>query len=236
MELETNAIQLRKPGRAEQLRASGLRALFVSLHSMDAEVSDRMTRAPGTHQGTVAGVHAALEAGLEVTLNCVVERENLPTLVTYATEVTRLYVNQHPANPVRRVTFTHPCDAYDPEEWARTVPPLDQVGGPVAAAAAALTTVGVAVDVMGTCGFPACAFADEVELIRSLSPDEVNDAAREGRAYADVCDDCAAQPHCLGVRHEYLQRFGSQGLRPFAVDPAPAAYLPPHGAVGDVSE
>ena len=226
VELETNAIQLRKPRRADELKASGLRALFVSLHSMNAEVSDAMTRAPGTHRGTVAGVHAALDAGLEVTLNCVVERANLPTLADYASQVTEQLVVAHAANPVRRVTFTHPCDAYDPSEWDRAVPPMDEIGPPVAAAAGVLAAAGVAVDVMGTCGFPACAFADDIGLIRSLSPAEVNDAARDGRAYADVCNRCAAKPHCLGVRHEYLERFGAEGLRPFAVDPSPAAYLP----------
>ena len=40
-----------------------------------------------------------------------------------------------------------------------------------------------------------------------------------GRVFASVCDECAVRPHCLGVRREYLDRFGDRGLVPFEEAP-----------------
>jgi len=78
--LETNAIQCAKPGVAERLRDVGVSLAFVSIHSGDPEVSDRITRAPGTHARTVKGVHALLDAGVPVKFNAVMTGEGLDHL------------------------------------------------------------------------------------------------------------------------------------------------------------
>src|SRR5204862_81716 len=75
--LETNAIQFAKPGAVEKLRDAGMTECFVSLHSGDAEVSDAITRAPGTFARTVKGVRALLDAGVPVGLNCVLTNEGI---------------------------------------------------------------------------------------------------------------------------------------------------------------
>jgi hypothetical protein len=78
--LETNAVQMAKAGYAERLFEAGLTTAFVSLHSGDAEVSDAITRAPGTHARTVKGTQALLEAGIQVVLNAVMTAEGIDHL------------------------------------------------------------------------------------------------------------------------------------------------------------
>lgn len=68
MVMTTNAVRLAELARP--LRDAGLHGVNVSIDSLDAERFRAITR--GGELGPVlAGVHAALEAGLEVKLNCV---------------------------------------------------------------------------------------------------------------------------------------------------------------------
>ena len=60
--IETNAILCARPGRAAALVEAGLDGAFVSLHSPDPLVSDRITSAPGTHARTVRGIEALRDA------------------------------------------------------------------------------------------------------------------------------------------------------------------------------
>ena len=42
--------------------------------------------------------------------------------------------------------------------------------------------------------------------------EEEHDA--QGRRFVEPCGRCAHQPHCLGVRNEYVELFGDRGLEP----------------------
>ena len=74
--VQTNAVELAAPGRARALRDAGVDALFVSLHSLAPDVSDRITGVPGTHALTLRGIDAGLAAGMQVITNCVINRCN----------------------------------------------------------------------------------------------------------------------------------------------------------------
>ena len=235
--LETNALRFRRPAFARALRDAGLRTLFVSLHSADAAVSDAMTRAPGTHTGTVAGIAGALDAGYQVILNCVVERINLSGLEAHARFVVESFLRDRDdtGGRVERVTYSHPCASYDLDAWAAAVAPLDEVGPHLSRAAALLAEAGVPVDVMGTCGFVPCVLHGAEHLIRGLGRDEVDEATREGRMFVAACDGCGARPHCLGLRREYVTNLGDRGVVPFASDPRPRHYRrpQPHGPLAE---
>ena len=85
--LQTNAIRLARPDYTSALVDAGLDAVMASLHSADPKVSDAMTRAPGTHVRTMAGLEQALAAGLMVTVTCVVEAANGDGLAAHAQEI-----------------------------------------------------------------------------------------------------------------------------------------------------
>lgn len=83
--LTTNATRLAE--LAIPLRAAGLCGVNVSLDSLDADRFCRMTRG-GDLARVLAGIHAALDAGLEVKLNAVVVRgendDEIGSLVDFA--------------------------------------------------------------------------------------------------------------------------------------------------------
>ena len=74
--LQTNGVKLAEPGFAGALHDAGISSLFVSVHSFDADVSDRITGAPGTHALTLQGIDAALASGIVVVTNFVINELN----------------------------------------------------------------------------------------------------------------------------------------------------------------
>lgn len=213
--LETNAIRMRQPHVIEELRAAGLRTLFVSYHSADAATSDQMTRAPRTHANTEKGIAAWLAAGLEVQLNCVVQPQNVQQLAEHGRAIVQRFVKPYPQGRVGLVTYTQPAPYFDAGRFEGALVPLDEVAPGLSAAISALLAAGVRVQVDGSCGFPACLTRDVVGVMRWQPALEMADSDSQSRGFAAVCEQCAAKPGCLGVRREYLQRFGERGLRPF---------------------
>lgn len=226
--LDTNAIRLRDPTFARALRESGLATALVSFHSADADVSDRMTRARGTWSRTVEGIHTALSEGLVVALNCVVERANVLSLEQHARFVRDHFVTPHPRNPVRVVNYSQPGRYYDATAFLERMVPLDEARPHLTAAARLLHDAGVQLEITGTCGFPSCVVT-EVPHVVAWRPNEARDAAHaSGRSHEpEGCKTCAARGHCVGLRREYVERFGARGLAPYSVLPDAARQRAP---------
>lgn len=205
--LQTNAIRLGNRAYLGELVDAGLKSLFVSLHSADPETSDRLTGAPGTHARTVAGIVTGLEVGLRVKINAVVERATLPGLPAHAALVVERFVG------VDRVAYSHPNNYFDRDAWRRALVPHDEVREPLVQASRILLDAGIAVDVLGTCGFPSCLVADIPELLQPVRPGDFDRLDTTGRLYGEACEDCSLRPDCLGLRREYMDIHGERGIR-----------------------
>ena len=83
VELQTNAVLLDRPGFAAKLKAAGLSSAQVSLHGIDAAISDRLTAAPGTHARTLTGIDNLLAAGVKVLLNHLIFKDNCHLLLEF---------------------------------------------------------------------------------------------------------------------------------------------------------
>ncbi len=207
--IQSNAIGLGRPRLLGKLLDAGLEVAFVSLHSANASVSDGMTRAPGTWAKTVQGIRAALEAGLGVRINCVVERANLPGLADHARFV-RDELLPHRPDRLMGVAYSHPCRSFDGARFRSQVAPLDAVRPKLVEAAQLLGDAGVPVDLVGSCGFPLCVVQEVVGGLETVDSSPMQDASRQ---QAEVCRGCAAVLACVGPRREYLEVHGERGLR-----------------------
>ena len=214
--LQTNAIRMAKPAYLDTLVEAGLNSAFVSFHSADPEVSDIMTRAPRTHGSTVAGIENLLRAGVEVQINCVVEERNYQRLAHHASMVVERFVRPFPDHPVEHVEYSHPVMSHDPSFFEQMLVPLDLVKPHLVAAVRALEEADVQVTAIGTCGFPPCLLADVPEALLWLDPEIQNEMDRAGKFYAKACGGCSVRGRCLGLRREYVDRFGDRGILPFA--------------------
>ena len=219
--LESNGLRLREPDYRRALADAGLGEVFVSLHAADPRVSDEMTRTPGTHALTVAGLAAWLEDGLGGGVHCVVDRRNAAALPEHARFVVDRFVTPYRsrpgAAPLKRVSYSFPTRYFDEETYRRQMIPLDEARAPLSAAIHALRTAGIDVQFLGMSGFPLCAFDGARDELPRLSP--VGPGPHDGRAWPAPCQRCDARPKCLGVHEAYLEAQGPRGLDP--VEPIP---------------
>ena len=147
------------------------------------------------------------------------ERANYHTLIGHAQHIVEQFVTPYPKNPVRRVSYSHPHEYYDQDAYQNAVIGLDKVQPNLSQAVTILHQAQVAVEGIGTCGFPPCLMRDNPSILRWLVPAEEHEMDTAGRTYGDICKDCAAKSRCLGLRHEYLARCGEVGLEPFSTPP-----------------
>lgn len=222
--LETNAIRLADDALRGALIAAGLSEVSASLHAPDAATSEAITRAPGTHAQTVAGIEACLRDGLPVGIHCVVERANARGLAAHAAFVVeRLaapYRDAAGAPLLRRVVYSLPTRYADEERYRRGLAPVDLVRPGLTAALRTLRAAGVEARIVGMGGFPLCAVEDP----RGERPrQDVSAAERGDRVYGRACGDCAVRPGCGGVPPAYLEACGDDGLRPVGAAPGRAS-------------
>ena len=208
--IETNAIQCAKPGLAERLRDAGLDLAFVSLHSGDPEVSDGITRAPGTHARTVLGVHALMEAGVPVKFNAVMTGEGLDHLAGLP-DFLHAEFARHEV-PLR-LMLSYPTEPWDETLFAAILPEPEKLRRELRKTLDRCFDLGVLVDGLdGPCGPPLCAHGADRRVV---SLETVREAL-PFRRYLPVCEGCAVRSACFGVRTHDVSLYGDRCASPLA--------------------
>lgn len=214
--LETNAIQAGKPGYAARLAQAGITGAFVSLHSGDAAVSDAITRAPGTHERTVRGIHALLEAGVPVILNAVMTAEGLDKLGDLPDFIHHTF-GRHPK--LMSLMISYPTEPFDKSLVPAIVPDPARLREALGRAIERAIALGIVVRGLdGPCGPPLCAFGADPRVIQG----KPIPAPVEFRRHLPACGRCAVKSACFGVRHVDVERFGEGCVAPIDGAPAPA--------------
>ena len=220
--LQTNAIRFKDKRYLDALMRAGLDDALISFHSHDAAISDLMTRAPGTWKKTYQGIRNALDAGLQVSLNSVISRDNLETFgetmdyaIAHFPELEGVIIS--PMQPHGRIL-----------NRMEKFPTFSELKRPVRQAAEAL----YAADIhfyLSYCENPLCWLLDtfdiaptpevrkyivtrlnkntcgECHLSTTMDKDKVKTAA---------CETCYMQDVCFGLWGRYHEHFGHGELRP----------------------
>jgi MoaA/NifB/PqqE/SkfB family radical SAM enzyme len=90
--LITNGTRLAEPGFAEELARAGVELVHVSVYSVRPEVEARLRGLSGTLERAFAALHACAAAGLELNVNCVINRDNADHL----DENVSYFIEHHP--------------------------------------------------------------------------------------------------------------------------------------------
>lgn len=73
----TNGLKIQSSDIAQRLKSAGLKNATISLYSLDPLIHDKMTRVRGSQQKTLKAIELCLENNIEVTLNCLLTKENI---------------------------------------------------------------------------------------------------------------------------------------------------------------
>lgn len=231
--LVTNGLRLAYPALVDELLRLRLRYVYLSLHGGSARVHDRMVRTEGAFGPAMAAIEhlhehqGAATESLDLTVNCVVTRQNLDHLVEL--------VDAMRPFPRWRVKFS----MVEPKGGGQHLMPQLVPRVPVVAARVAEAIEhGLAHNpgqAMLHGGLPLCLLPghehryDDLRthgfrtMVEIGEPDlfPVDDANKLQPA---ACRGCALSGPCPGLFHAYHARHGDAELRPRTTGPRPNAF------------
>jgi organic radical activating enzyme len=218
IQIQTNGRMLAYAKLVDELVAAGVTELSPALHGATADVHDALTRAPGSHAQTVAGIRNATSRGISVITNSVMVKANLAQIPALVDLLGRLGVRQ------AQLAFVHPVGTAF-ERFHEVVPRLSDVVGPVraslpVAARHGMKLVTEAVPLCFLRGMRELAVEQHIPRTTVIDLDGVPfdyTAWRpaEGKAHGPPCERCSARQECEGPWREYPQEHGWEELEPF---------------------
>ncbi len=216
IEVQSNGVRAADPGYAKALVDAGLNKVTFSLHSVDPEHSDKITRLPGAFRKTMAAMHNFRRLGVLTQVAHVITRSNyreLPDTVRFLRDEFperegHLSVCFGVAQPISDLVYT----------WV--MPRFDEIKPYMREALDHCLATGVGFGGMiGQGGYPPCMLDGEMKYyapnLQNIyrSPDYGDQFVKPER-----CRSCSFDPYCVGVRRIYVETYGDDEVRPFAAD------------------
>jgi MoaA/NifB/PqqE/SkfB family radical SAM enzyme len=209
VQIQTNAVRLEDAGLVAHLAEAGLDEAFVSLHGATAEISDRVTEAPGTFVRTLVGIDHLAKSSIRVIVNFVLCETNYREAPAFV----ELVATRWP-NAVVNFSFIAPSSDLVPRtrelipRYSDVLPHLDRA---IAIAnRAGLSVVGLE----SMCGLPLCLVPSRVHDLAPLEIPKGFDGGEFVKGLA--CQTCARETRCYGLRRGYEAMYGDTELRGFA--------------------
>lgn len=215
VELQTNAVKLADERLTRALEDAGLDIAFVSLHGARAEISDTITRAPGTFDKTLRGLDALSRTEIHVRLNfvfCEPNRKDFPHFV-------RLVASRWPRAEINVSIASAFTDLVPrtPElipRYADVLPSLEE-----GLALAKEANIGI-IGFESMCGMPLC--LAPVDKRAQLTLAEIPEGHGGGEfVRTEACGRCDLATRCFGLRRSYAELHGTSEPRPIVFSDQP---------------
>jgi hypothetical protein len=206
VQIQTNAVRLDEPGRAEGLRAAGLDEAVVSLHASSAALSDAITEAPGTFERTLGGVDRLRAVGVSVRFNFVVCRANLAEPPAFV----RLVGGRWPKSAIHFAFVAASTDVVPRD--GRLIPRYTEALPYLAEGVAEAHRLGVPLSGFElNSGVPLCLVPDALDADRLT---EIPAGLDQGEfVRGPACQGCRRYSTCRGLRRGYAELYGTDELR-----------------------
>lgn len=200
IELQTNAVMFSDKNFARKLRKEGLTHVFVSFHSSDKSLYEKITNSK-TFEKAVEGIKNLAEEGVNVSLNIVVNQinyKNLPSTIGYIlknfTDIKMVIIS-----------FVAPvCNALD-NKWI--IPKITDAAPYIEKAINKCDKEGIVCRIPSRCGIPVCFMPDYREHF-----DEIREGSRwlDGRNKLKIkkCKSCEFNNSCSGLWEDYSKIYG----------------------------
>ncbi|MBK8253447.1 MAG: radical SAM protein [Polyangiaceae bacterium] len=206
--LQTNAIKLDDEQLTNRLVEAGLDEAFISLHGTTAEISDKVTNAPGTFVRTVVGIDNLYRTGkVRIVLNFVICQSNASNLPEYVRFVARRW-----PKTFLNVSFVAPSTDVVPREEEfipryRDVIPFIEEGLHEA------RRLGIEMGGFESmCGIPLCLVPTSLDSYFRLT--SIPPGFDKGEfVKTETCNACDLAAGCYGLRRGYYEMHGDNELK-----------------------
>ncbi len=207
--VETNALLFADRNQVADCRQAGLDAAFVSFHSARPETVAKLTGTPDSFSRTLQGIINLLDSGVEVELNCVVNRFNFRELEEIATFVC------DNLKRITSITFSFVAPLGRAQDNEALVPTISEAAPYLRTALLVCEEAGLVALVPGRCGIPLCFLPDLERFfvdyqLRGQSPATQPTADREKTS---LCPSCQFDEMCHGLWAAYARLHGTDEIR-----------------------
>lgn len=212
VELQTNAVRLADRALTRSLVDAGLDVAFVSLHAARAEISDRITGAPGTFAKTLLGLDELARTPITLRINFVFCELNLGELP----ELVELAAARWPGASIT-VSFVAPSTDLVPAT-PELIPRYADVLPHLAEAVRRARRLGVELwGFESMCGIPLCLVPADLSPYFALAEAQAEVARGEFLKPEGACGSCLLSRQCFGIRQGYAKLHGVAELRPIRI-------------------
>jgi MoaA/NifB/PqqE/SkfB family radical SAM enzyme len=216
IEMQSNGVKCADLEYARGLSAAGLNKVTVSLHSIDPEHSDEITRLPHAFGKTVQAMHNFRRLGVLTQVAHVITKANyreLPDTMRYLrrefpAEGGHLSICLAIAQGISDLVF----------QWV--IPTFTEIKPYVSEALDYCLESGVGFGGMiGQGGYPPCMLDGDLRYYRNVL-DKVfkSDDASDQFYKPDKCKECSFDAYCLGPRRSYVEHYGDGEIKPFRAE------------------
>jgi MoaA/NifB/PqqE/SkfB family radical SAM enzyme len=221
IEMQSNGVKCADMDYARELVESGLSKVTFSLHSIDPEHSDSITRLPKAFGKTIQSIHNFRQLGILTQIAHVLTKANyqeLPDTVRYLrhefpAEGGHLSICLAIAQGISDLVF----------EWV--IPTFSEIKPFVSEALDFCLDTGVGFGGMiGQGGYPPCMLDGEMRYYEAVL-DKVFKSEDSGDQFykSEKCKECSFDPYCLGPRRSYVEHYGDAEIKPFKTEVAAPA-------------
>ena len=220
--LNTHGRKFRSSEFTKSTQSQGLQKVIVSLHSHEVVQSCEISGQPERgHYETVEGIKNLLEAGIDVTINCVITRLNmgsLPVYLDYCHTVFGLGI---------KIKFVFPSSSGKGRRWPGSKIRFDEVrqelrtlwrianqrNATIQFESVPLCVLGdMGIRNIGRSGFGETHYLEDTYGKSILSMEFLESVYG---VFPASCKDCTAIDYCSGVQLSYLEQHGNSELVPF---------------------
>jgi organic radical activating enzyme len=216
IEIQTNGVKAHEMEYARRLADAGLNKVTVSLHSIDPEHSDEITRLPNAFPLTVAAMHNFRELGVLTQVAHVITKMNYQELP----ETVRFLRTEFPEDEGHLSICFGVAQGISDLVFSWVIPRFDEIKPFVKNALdyCIETRVGFG-GMIGQGGYPPCMLDGEMKYYEGKLDKVFVSADYTEQFYkADRCRECSFDPYCVGVRRAYVENYGDAEIRPFQAE------------------
>jgi MoaA/NifB/PqqE/SkfB family radical SAM enzyme len=216
IEMQSNGVKSADLAYARELVDAGLNKVTFSLHSVDPEHSDAITRLPKAFGKTIQAIHNFRQLGVLTQIAHVVTKANyqeLPQTVRYLrrefpAEGGHLSICFAIAQGISDLVF----------QWV--IPTFSEIKPFVTDALDYCLETGVGFGGMiGQGGYPPCMLDGELRFYAGVLDKVFTSADSSDQFYkSEKCRECSFDPYCLGPRRSYVEHYGDGEIKPFRAE------------------
>ena len=219
IEMQSNGVKCTDPSYARELVEAGLNKVTVSLHSIDPEHSDSITRLPKAFGKTVQALHNFRQLGVLTQVAHVITKMNYRELP----QTVRFLRSEFPADGGHlSICFAIAQEISDLVfQWV--APTFSEIKPFVSDALDFCLETGIGFGGMiGQGGYPPCMLDGNLRYYEGVLDKVFKSEDSSAQFYKpEKCRECSFDPYCLGPRRSYIEHYGDAEIRPFRAEIAP---------------